>query len=54
MFFRVIYAGLAALAGTLLVATLLYKMPAGMAFLSALNGALFAIWPVVVIILGAI
>lgn len=54
MFFRVIYAGLAALAGTLLVAIFLYKMPVGMAFLSALNGALFAIWPVMVIILGAI
>lgn len=53
-FFRVIYAGLAALAGTLLVAIFLYKMPVGMAFLSALNGALFAIWPVIIIILGAI
>lgn len=48
-----LYAGLIALSGLILVVSLCY-LPVGMAFLSALNGFVFGIWPVCLIITAAI
>ena len=48
------YAGLASLATALLVAILAFKMPAGLALLSATQGATFGIFPITWIVLTAI
>ena len=51
---RAHWAGLASLAAALLVAVLAFDMPAGMAGLSALQGASFGIFPITWILLTAI
>jgi lactate permease len=47
-------AALAGLAVSLLIATTVWRMPANMAVASALNGAVFALWPVMWIVINAL
>jgi L-lactate permease len=51
---KVVYAALVGLVSIVLVSTLLYKMPVAMCFSGILDGILFGIWPVVLIILAAV
>ena len=52
--FKAHYSALLGLAGALLVAIFVYKMPAGMAGMAAVNGALFGLAPIGWIVLNAI
>jgi lactate permease len=47
-------AALAGLAVSLLIATTVWRMPVNMAVASALNGAVFALWPVMWIVINAL
>src|SRR5216684_737598 len=47
-------AALAGLAVGLLIAVTVWRMPVGTAFASALNGAVFALWPVMWIVINAL
>jgi lactate permease len=47
-------AALAGLAVSLLIATTVWRMPVSMAVASALNGAVFALWPVMWIVINAL
>ena len=47
-------AALAGLAVSLLIATTIWRMPVNMAVASALNGAVFALWPVMWIVINAL
>ena len=51
---RVIYAAAVSLLIFLIVAIAAYHMPAGMAFMSALNGFLYGAWPICIIVFAAI
>ncbi len=48
------FAALAGLAAGLLIAVTVWRMPAGIAFASAVNGAVFALWPVMWIVISAL
>ena len=52
--FKAHYSALLGLAGALLVAIFVYKMPAGIASMAAVNGALFGLAPIGWIVLNAI
>src|SRR3979490_1186602 len=47
-------AALGGLVGGLLIAAAVWQMPAGMAIDSAVNGAVFALWPVMWIVISAL
>jgi lactate permease len=48
------WAALAGLVSALLLALIVYGMPAGVAFSSALNGAVFGFWPITWIVINAL
>jgi L-lactate permease len=48
------WAALAALVSALLVATIVYRMPVGLAGSATLLGALFGFWPIVWIVINAL